>query len=357
MSVTLRKRKNKDGTTTLRLDIYHNSQRYFETLKNLKLEKPTTPLARENNKELLRQAEAIRVARAAELDANNYSLVSDAGKKTILITWMESYRDQYKKKDKRVIDGAIERFRDFLTETKNLRVTFGTLTVDLIEAFITYLNDYCEGEGAASYYSRFKKMIRAAYKKRLLKERLTDFVEVKPNSSPTERDVLFTDELRVLAQTPIQSPEIRRAALVSAMTGLSWVDTKKLKWEQVDLKNRKLQRSKRSKTKESIGTTLNDAAIKLLGEPGEPDELVFNLPGANGANKTLGKWVKRAGIDKHITWHCLRHSAGTNLAMAGVDILNIAGVLSHASLRYTKRYTRIADEMKQRSTDKLNIEL
>jgi hypothetical protein len=40
MSVILRKRKNADGTTTLRLDIYHDGKRSVETLKYLKLAKP-----------------------------------------------------------------------------------------------------------------------------------------------------------------------------------------------------------------------------------------------------------------------------------------------------------------------------
>ena len=47
MSVTLRKRVNADGTTTLRLDVLHNGQRWYEALSNLKLAKPTTLLIRE----------------------------------------------------------------------------------------------------------------------------------------------------------------------------------------------------------------------------------------------------------------------------------------------------------------------
>src|SRR5664279_1690006 len=91
MSVILRKRKNADGSITLRLDIYRNGQRSIETLKSLKLAKPSNVKDREENKTLLQQAEAIRVARAAELEANNYSLVSDAVKKTLVTVWTVSY--------------------------------------------------------------------------------------------------------------------------------------------------------------------------------------------------------------------------------------------------------------------------
>lgn len=86
MSVTLRKRKNGDGTTSLRLDIYQNGQRTIETLKHLKLAKPSNLLDREQNKKRMQQAEEIAVARAAELEANNYNMVTDAGKRTIITT-------------------------------------------------------------------------------------------------------------------------------------------------------------------------------------------------------------------------------------------------------------------------------
>ena len=49
MSVTLRKRKNKDGTTTLLLDIYHQGKRRSEFLKELKLVKVSTPVDRQRN--------------------------------------------------------------------------------------------------------------------------------------------------------------------------------------------------------------------------------------------------------------------------------------------------------------------
>lgn len=71
MSVILRKRPNRDGTTSLRLEIYHNGKRTYETLKHIKLAKPSNLLDREHNKQLLKQAESIRIARAAELDSNN----------------------------------------------------------------------------------------------------------------------------------------------------------------------------------------------------------------------------------------------------------------------------------------------
>ena len=128
MSVILRKRKNADGSTSLRLDIFHNGRRTIETLKHLKLSKPSNLLDREENKELLKKAEAIRLARTVALEENNYNMESEAGKKTIITEWMQAYIDGYTKKDKRNLQGVLKRFISFLSERKLTGLTFGNLT-------------------------------------------------------------------------------------------------------------------------------------------------------------------------------------------------------------------------------------
>lgn len=356
MSVKLRKRKNTDGTTTLMLDIYHNGKRSYEFLKQLKLAKPSNAIDRENNKERIRQAEAIAVARAAELQANDYNMVTNVGKKTIVTEWMQSYVDNYTKKDKRNVQGALNRFKDFLNEKRKPKLTFGGLTPLIIEAFIDYLESKSTGEGAVSYYKRFKKMIRHAYRQKLMKENVLDFVQSNAHGKAKRRDILTIDELKALASTPTESSEVRRAFLFSCMSGLRWVDVKSLTWVMVNLKDRRLN-IRQEKTKEDVSIPLNETAVKLLEEPGKPNELVFTLPTANGANKTLKAWVKRAGIDKYITFHCGRHSFGTNLIFNDVDVLTASKLLGHVNLKYTQRYVRAAEEMKQKATDTLNLEI
>ncbi len=357
MSVILRKRENIDGTTSLRLYIWHNGRYTVETLKHLQLAKPSNTQDREANKDKLNQAKKIVIARAAELEANNYNITSDLGKKTIVLDWMQAYVNGYKKKDIRAVAGALNRFRDFLTIEENKpRLTFNQINALLIEDFIEYLESKSKGEGAASYYARFKKMIRQAYRKKYMKENVLDYVERSPSGKAAKKDFLTTDEIKELVKTPTESDQVRRAAIFCLMTGLRWVDVSGLKWKNINLKEKVLNLAQ-SKTGEALQNPLNDAAIKILPEPGAPAELVFNLPTANGANKTLKAWVKRAGITKKITWHNLRHSAGTNMALNEVDLLTISKVLGHNTVKYTQRYVNTANELKQAATNKLNIEL
>ena len=352
MSVLLRKRKNADGSTSLRLDIYNNGQRSIETLKHLKLVKGSNVMDRETNKQNLQQAESIRVTRAAELEANNYSMVSDAGKKTIITVWMQSYVDHYTKKDKRNMQGALNRFKEYLLEIKKQGLVFGSFTPLHIEDFIDYLESNSSGEGANSYFSRFKKMVKQAYRQRLLKENVLDFVKRKVKGKAKKKDILTLTELKQLSSTPTESNEVRRAFLFSCVTGLRWCDVKSLKWESIDLNNNRL-RIVQSKTESEVVIPLNERALELLGTP--KSCLVFTLPSANGANKTLKAWVKRAKIDKAITWHNARHSFGTNLVFNQVDVLTTSKLLGHISMKHTQRYVDASIEMKQNATKAINF--
>ncbi len=354
MSVTLRKRKNADGTTTLRLDIYHNGQRTVETLKHLKLAKPSNLLDREQNKKRMQQADEISVTRAAELEANNYSMVTDAGKKTIITVWMQSYVDSYTKKDKRNMQGALNRFAAYLIEVKSAGLTFGSINALIIEDFIDYLEANSTGEGASSYYTRFKKMVKQAYRKGLLKDNVLDMVERKVRGKAKMKDILTLAELKTLSGTQTESSEVKRAFLFTCVTGLRWCDIKALDWGSINLDSRQMNVTQ-SKTGENVATPLNDTAVKLLGVASKGR--VFDLPTANGANKTLKAWVKRAKIEKAITWHNGRHSFGTNLILNDVDILTASKLLGHTTMKMTQRYVKASQEMKELATSKVNIDL
>lgn len=254
------------------------------------------------------------------------------------------------------MQGALNRFKAFLDANKIPGLIFGNINALMIEDFIEFLESNSIGEGPLSYYSRFKKMIKHAYRKKLMKENILDLVERKVKGKAKKKDVLTLDELKKLNATPTESAEIKKAFLFTCVTGLRWIDIKGLKWNNIDT-NSKQMNVTQSKTSENVSTPLNVTAIQLLGTPGDPDADVFDLPTANGANKTLKAWVKRAGISKKITWHNGRHSFGTNLIYNDVDVLTTSKLLGHTSMKHTQRYVNTANEMKQKATDKLNFDL
>jgi site-specific recombinase XerD len=191
---------------------------------------------------------------------------------------------------------------------------------------------------------------------RLLKENPTDKVEKKLKGKAAKKDILTIPELKILAATHTESSEVKRAFLFCCVTGLRWIDINKLQWSNIRWESKEMNVSQ-SKTDEDVYTPLNDTAMKLLQEPGNKEDYIFSLPSHAGANKTLKAWIRRAGIDKKISWHNSRHSYGTNLIFNGVDLLTTSKLLGHTSLKHTQRYVDSAKEMKEKATDKVNFDL
>lgn len=358
MSVQLRKRKNENGSTTLYLDIYDNGKRKYEFLKHLRLTKAGTPLDTEKNKARLETAKQIQLERARQLEAKGYGVDAKLSNKIIAVDWMQSFVDAYTLKDKRNMQGVVNRFKDFLIDTKQQGLKMGEINENLVLDFRNYLGNRSKGEGAASYFSRFKRIIKQAFRAKVIFENPAIDVKVKGLGNASKKDILTLDEIKILADTPTESSEVRKAFLFSCMTGLRWVDIVSLTWQNINLNTEKpYLKLRQSKTNIEINIQMNAAAIKLIENITKKSATkVFDLPTANGANKSLKAWVKRAGIDKAITWHNARHSFGTNLIFNDVDVLTTSKLLGHTSLKHTERYVAASNEMKQKAVDKINIE-
>ena len=67
--------------------------------------------------------------------------------------------------------------------------------------------------------------------------------------------------------------------------------------------------------------------------------------------RTLQRIAKRAGINKHVTPHMLRHTFATLSLASGLDIREIQELLGHSSLSSTQIYTHVDPERLKRKTD------
>jgi len=342
MSVTLRKRKNHDGSTTLLLDVYHGGKRKCEFLTHLKLPAGNSPADRQIRKENLDLAKRIALARGQELQANDYNVATDQAKKVLVVEWMRAYAKKYDKADIRVVNGVIKKFEAFLAEKKLSNLTMKNFTEQIALAFRDRLKRDCKGEGAKSAYNRFKKVVRQAYRENLLSKNPCEFVP-SPRGEAAIRDILTPEELQLLANTPTEATEVKRGYLFTCMTGARYCDVRTLRWFQVNIPERTIK-LRQSKTGKEVILHLNDTALAMLGERGEDIDLVFNLGSANGCNKSLQAMVDRAEIKKKIRWHSGRHFCGSELTRAGANLVTVMQVLGQSSLGMAKRYVQICQD-------------
>ncbi len=195
-----------------------------------------------------------------------------------------------------------------------------------------------------------------------MRENPCNGVIIKIDNGTLKKDVLSVEEIQKMIATHYtgENPNIRRAFIFSCYCGLKWCDVKDLTFANVDYSNR-LLKFEQAKTKghssaSSVVIPLNDGLIGLIGQPTSEDksqELIFPLPSHNMCLKALRHWTKRAEIDKHITWHCGRHSFAVNILNNGANIKTVASLLGHSGLKHTEKYTRAVDSLKQEAINRL----
>lgn len=400
-----------DGRESLFLDFYFGYSKVFnektgkETIKKNRRREylslylwqaPRTQLERQQNKELLEIAKKIRFEREQELkeDKLGYRLKKEEVEINYL-DFMAEYHGSYTKKDANQIRRARTVFIDFLIDPKGkllpekitgsmteeekeavrksnakkeaqrekkaqgLVVRPQQLTKDLMKAFTEYLINRFTGEGAHTVYGRFKKMILAALDKDIIAKNPCRGVSIKKDYGQLKKEILSQEEIVLLANTHYEkeNPDIHRAFIFCLYCGLRWCDVKDLTYANVDYSN-KLLKFEQSKTKahsaaSGVVIPLNDGLLHLIGQPkdGNRNQIIFPLPSHTMCLKALRHWVARAGIQKHITWHCARHSCGTNLLSNGANIKTVASILGHSGLAHTEKYTRAVDSLKQAAID------
>ena len=321
-----------------KFSVKHNRRK--ENLNLYLIEKPRTPADRQQNKETL------------DLAIN-------------FLDYFQSYIDGYTKKDLRMMQIAFSRFKDFLKEQYplyecNIKPEF--ITKDMMVLFVDYLQSRSVGEGAKSIYQRFKKVIRYAIEHNVILKDPCKEVICKVDDQMLRKDVLSLEEIQALINCHYENenPMVRRAFIFCLYCGLRFCDVKDLTYKNVDYSN-KLLKFEQNKTKghssaSGVVIPLNDGLLSIIGEPpadGNKDMLIFNLPSYESCCKSVKRWVKRSGIDKHISWHCGRHSFAVNILNNGANIKTVASLLGHSGLKHTEKYTRAVDKLKEEAINSL----
>lgn len=257
------------------------------------------------------------------------------------------------------------RTSQFLKQFSNGPLLFSKINICTAEEFKEFLLTAPCGGGrkgtishntAATYFSIFKAALKQAFVDGYLTTDLS--AKIKGiQEKESHREYLTVEELNTLAATPCERDVLKRAAIFSALTGLRHCDIQKLKWKEisVDGDQAKLHFTQK-KTSGVEYTPISQQAFNLCGEPREQGQLVFeDLPNPSWVSRPLKQWVESAGITKHITFHCFRHTYATLQLSKGTDIYTVSKMLGHTNVKTTQIYAKVVDEKKNKAAEAIQL--
>jgi len=220
---------------------------------------------------------------------------------------------------------------------------------------------------------RIKKVSPASVNRELacLKTIINKAVEwgkILANSIGGKKVRKFTEnnkKLRVL--TPDEQSRLMAAAggnlgsflVIALNTGMRRNEILTLKWSDIDFFSAEITiRGEISKSKKARTIPMNGHVADLLRTMPRwkgAGYIFFNPETGTNIkdNKTaLGTACRTAEITG-VGTHTLRHTAGTRMIEAGVDIMTVKEILGHASVETTMRYCHPSRETKTRATERL----
>ena len=361
-TVSLLRRPITNGRISLYLDFYP-AIRNPETMKMTRREylgiyiyaKPANDIERSFNRQMLEKAEAIRCLRVTSLINEKFDFLDhDKMRGDFLAYFKKMCRKKYEKWD--------TVYRHFYNYVDG-HCTFGDLTVELCKGFGEYLlgahqlrltHRKVRRNSAAGYYSTFRGLLKVAYRDKLIRENINDFLD-KIETEDVKKSYLTLDELKRLAAAPCHIGVLKRASLFSCLTGLRISDVLNLKWEDFEIAPDQgyCIRIRTQKTQTEAILPISCEAIELCGE--HSTGTVFKGLTRSMINYPLKKWIAEAGITKPITFHCFRHTYATLQIASGTDIYTVSKMLTHKNVTTTQIYADLVSAKKRETVNRISL--
>lgn len=366
--VRIRCRELANGRKSLYLDINSHGKRYCRSLK-LYLIPEHCKTDRLQNQEMLCLANAIKAKEIIALQNRNYGFFSQNLSPVDLTDYIQQIlADEKTRPAKKKLLRAL---CVHLTKFSGKSIPLTQINEEYITDFISYLRQinhaHCTIEKRlhpntiVCYFKALRHVLNCAERANLIPN--NPFLRLKYESIPikyhTERAYLTFKELKRLANTPLVNVLLKRAFLFSCYSGLRHCDLISLKWQHIKQKEdgSTWLHITQQKTTTPLIIPLHPEAINLLPKPQKAiskDARVFEgLITLGRSNILLPQWAETAGIKKHITFHCARHTYATLLLASGADLYSISKLLGHIDIRTTQIYAQLIDESKQKTVSLL----
>jgi len=260
----------------------------------------------------------------------------------------------------------------------------------IIEAYKRYLSGYeyinTKGESKkyAKRYITDKLIAVSQFFKFLVREDIVmtnpvDEIKIPRFPDPIPRGIMTREEVkRVLNTCNLKTPEGYRDRTILEVfysAGVRNIELCRLKVSDLDLENYLLTVIEGKGKKDRV-VPLNHSCTRFLKryiKEFRPvllqrDSMRVKHRAADDGTLFVGKWgatldtwrvdiivgrcVRQAGLDKHITPHCFRHTVATHMLQNGMDIRYVQEFLGHSNIQSTQRYTRVdVGELREKFKD------
>jgi integrase len=362
MKVTLRQR-TKNDKISLYLDYYHKGKRKYEYLRLYLTSKPKTTEERAVNKKTLQLAENIRAKRQLELQSGVYGFNDEEKLNSSFLTYFEVLAEK-----RRDSDGN---YGNWLSALKHMKkwgksdVKFSDIDTEWLEDLKYYFVHEAKTKqgkplsknSCVSYFNKVRAALKQAVKDEIIIRNPAENIKgIK--EAETQREFLTLDELKLVVKTHCEIEVVKNAFIFSCLTGLRFSDIDKLTWGEIQHsdENGHYIRFRQKKTKGQETLPISEDALRFMGTRKSNDEKVFeDLTYSDYNNAKIREWMIRAGIEKHITFHCARHTYATLQLSLGTDIYTVSKLLGHKSLKTTEVYAKIIDEKKKEAANRIKL--
>ncbi|OGS22178.1 MAG: hypothetical protein A2252_04210 [Elusimicrobia bacterium RIFOXYA2_FULL_39_19] len=250
------------------------------------------------------------------------------------------------------------------------------ITKDVILNYQAYLYGYINKRGKPisleTQYGRLtplRTLFRFLVRKGYFLYDPTSTLEMPKRKKNLPRGILERREMyKLLNQPNVDTPlGLRDKAMLELMysSGIRSEELRNLKIYEVDTINQEMRITQGKGGKDAI-IPIGEIAAKYIDEylkiarpklfqyaeevlhcrPQE-NNLLFITKGGKQINAgnliwVVGKYIKRAKIEKHITPHCMRHSMAVHMLRSGANLRVVQEMLRHSSIETTQIYTHIA---------------
>jgi integrase/recombinase XerD len=242
---------------------------------------------------------------------------------------------------------------------KNNISSFNQTKKDLVNNYFVYLRKKnLEINSISRNLVAVKMLYRFLLIEGFIKEDITGLIEF-PRMSKKLPHILSLREINLLLDKANFKSNLglRDLAILELLyaTGLRVSELIYLKIDDINMENRMLKclgkGSKEriipfgSKAYQSLRLYLDKVRQKLVKNPNE-DILFLNSRGERlsrqGIFYLVKKYVRKAGIEKKVTPHTLRHTLATHLLENGADLRSVQEMLGHSDISTTQIYTHVS---------------